>query len=136
MLGHKVPSCVSLKENPLPHRLATPCRNRACSNLTLDPTGYCDIHKKQAQAQQDANRGSAAERGYDSRWRKIRAQVLREEPLCRECKRNGRITAAVDVDHIDGNVENTERSNLQPLCHSCHSRKTGRENGAFGNKKE
>jgi len=61
-----------------------------------------------------------------SEWRRIRAQVLTEEPLCRQCMAEDRITAATDVDHIDEDSHNNERSNLQSLCRSCHSRKTAR----------
>ena len=54
-----------------------------------------------------------------------------DEPLCRECRKAGRIVPATDVDHrvarADGGTD--DRSNLQPLCHACHSRKTVRENG-------
>jgi 5-methylcytosine-specific restriction protein A len=64
---------------------------------------------------------------------------LAEHPLCVECEREGRAEAATDVDHI---VPVTgpddplfwEESNHAALCHSCHSRKTARENRGFGNK--
>ncbi len=66
---------------------------------------------------------------YQSKyWRVIRAEVLRMEPLCRECKKEGKLTDARVVDHIkrrhDGGGE--EFSNLQPLCHYCHNSKTGK----------
>jgi 5-methylcytosine-specific restriction protein A len=61
--------------------------------------------------------------------------VLAEEPLCRECAKENQVTAATDVDHIDGNVTNTNRENLQPLCSFHHKQKTARENGAFGRPK-
>ena len=62
-----------------------------------------------------------------SRWRKLRACVLSGEPLCRHCKARGVVTMATDVDHADGNPGNNDPSNLQALCHECHSRKTTRE---------
>ncbi|NBW09689.1 MAG: HNH endonuclease [Caulobacteraceae bacterium] len=50
--------------------------------------------------------------------------ILREEPLCRHCG-----AAASQVDHIvplsRGGTD--ARENLQPLCHSCHSKKTASE---------
>jgi 5-methylcytosine-specific restriction protein A len=67
------------------------------------------------------------------RWRAIRAMVLAGEPLCRECIKAGRITGATQVDHIDGDDSNNAGHNLQPLCAPCHSSKTSRENGGFGN---
>jgi 5-methylcytosine-specific restriction protein A len=58
------------------------------------------------------------------------AQLLRE-PFCRECARHGRRVRATDVDHVvdhKGDWEKfCDRSNLESLCHSCHSRKTARE---------
>lgn len=62
-------------------------------------------------------------------WRRLRASVLSDEPLCRHCKRKGLVTAANEVDHVDGNDSNNERSNLQALCKSCHSVKTVRDAG-------
>lgn len=67
-----------------------------------------------------------------ARWRLLRAAVLRSEPLCRECRRAGRLVAATDVDHIKAIADGGQPwdvSNLQPLCHACHSRKTNAEDG-------
>lgn len=68
-------------------------------------------------------------------WRKIRAAQLQREPLCRECAKTHRVTAANTCDHIDGDYNNnpTDGSNYQSLCGPCHSRKTAAEDGGFGN---
>ena len=55
-------------------------------------------------------------------WRKLRAAVLAEEPLCR---RWGHV--ANTVDHASGDPSDNSRANLAPLCSPCHSHKTGRE---------
>ena len=68
-------------------------------------------------------------------WRSIRSKQLHTEPLCRLCQARGRLTAASCVDHIDANAFNNDPSNLQSLCSPCHSRKTAREDGGFGNRK-
>ncbi|WP_207383293.1 HNH endonuclease [Comamonas thiooxydans] len=62
-------------------------------------------------------------------WRKLRASVLAEQPLCVDCAVIGRTSIAEDVDHKDGNPGNNERENLQGLCHPCHSRKTAADHG-------
>ena len=62
-------------------------------------------------------------------WRRLRAAVLAEEPLCRTCWARGTTTPATDVDHADGDPTNNADSNLVPLCHSCHSRKTQADMG-------
>lgn len=58
------------------------------------------------------------------RWRAIREQVLAGEPLCRDCKRMGRITPAIEVDHVSGDTADNRPENLAPLCKSCHSHRT------------
>jgi 5-methylcytosine-specific restriction protein A len=69
-------------------------------------------------------------------WQRTRAEVLRRQPLCAECAKIGRVTPATEVDHIIPHRGKRElffdRSNLQPLCHSCHSRKTAREMAGAG----
>jgi 5-methylcytosine-specific restriction protein A len=92
----------------------------------------CDHCGYVAGARAPDTRASAARRGYNYRWRKLRAATLAAEagehagPLCVECLRQGIITPATDLDHIVpkrvGGADTPE--NLQPLCHRCHSRKT------------
>lgn len=67
-----------------------------------------------------AYRGPSGER----RFRKIRAQILRDTPLCR-C---GRL--ATEVDHrwpVEYGGPRYEVWNLQALCKGCHIRKTRRD---------
>ena len=77
----------------------------------------------------DHMRGGAAERGYDGRWRKARIAFLQRNPLCVECMRKGVLTPATVVDHIIPHRGDKElfwnEENWQPLCKSCHDRKTG-----------
>jgi 5-methylcytosine-specific restriction protein A len=77
---------------------------------------------------------SKVRRGYDRRWEKIRAAVLAEQPLCFSCEEQGWIAEATEVDHViplsRGGTH--DRNNLRPMCRSCHSRKTAREDGGFG----
>jgi 5-methylcytosine-specific restriction protein A len=74
---------------------------------------------------------TTTQRGYGWPWQKARKVVLAEEPLCRICSKDGRVTVAEEVDHIDGNSHNNERENLRPLCRLCHLRRTARDQ-AFG----
>lgn len=86
--------------------------------------------------EQTDTRGSAASRGYDAQWRRIRARHLSAHPLCVDCLKHGRTEAAGHVDHIiplrKGGTH--AAGNLQSLCASCHSRKTAKEDGGFGRK--
>lgn len=71
---------------------------------------------------------SAARRGYDRRWRRARRLHLAEHPLCVECQRAGRVTAAEHVDHVVPHRGDATRfwdpGNWQSLCAACHRRKT------------
>lgn len=73
-------------------------------------------------------------RYHTTAWRALRESVLRDEPLCRECRDNGIIMVAQMVDHIHpvrlgGSFTNID--NLQPLCNSCHAKKSGKESKQF-----
>lgn len=110
----------------MPSRVGHPCAAPGCPAVVR--TGrYCPQHVEQSRSSDP--RPSSNRRGYDARWQKIRARVLRERPLCVHCMGVGVVTAANEVDHIiplrDGGTN--EDANLQPLCKSCHSKKTRRE---------
>lgn len=64
-------------------------------------------------------------------WKVIRALVIAEEPLCRECYKHGRLTEANQVDHIIPisifKGDPLDRNNLQSLCTKCHGAKSGKE---------
>jgi len=70
--------------------------------------------------QSDRDRGTSAERGYDRRWRKVRAVKLRKHPLCERCLKDGKTRAADLVHHKDRNPKNNRWNNLESLCVSCH----------------
>jgi len=62
-----------------------------------------------------------------TQWDKLSRWHRRRNPLCAECLRQGRTTAATCVDHVKphrGDVQLLlDRSNLQSLCDACHSAK-------------
>jgi 5-methylcytosine-specific restriction protein A len=74
---------------------------------------------------------SPSKRGYDSAWKRLRATVLHKQPLCVHCLDVGRTEAATELDHIVPIRLRPDLrlvvDNLQPLCKSCHSKKTGNE---------
>jgi 5-methylcytosine-specific restriction enzyme A len=111
----------------MPYSPAKPCTRPGCGALTHER--FCQQHQREEYRRQDERRGSASARGYDARWRRLRAMVLAREPLCRLCRATGRVVEAVEVDHIVRKRAGgrDELDNLQPLCRPCHSAKTARE---------
>jgi 5-methylcytosine-specific restriction protein A len=122
----------------VPGRPKSICRAPSCGKV-IDAPGYCEQHKKVVRKQEDERRGTAAERGYDSKWAKARAFYLRKHPLCVYCQRDKRVVAATVVDHItphrlkeaidSGDEQRIARartlfwdsaSNWQPLCKPHH----------------
>ena len=93
--------------------------------------------KKARERRRLENAGNANARGYTYRWQKLRDRFIRQHPYCEECFRKGKLVMATDVDHIIPHRGDQrllyDEANLQSLCHECHSRKTAREDGGFGN---
>lgn len=88
------------------HGALCPCERRA---------------EAERKARFDKGRPSAAARGYDADWRKLRAAHLKAHPFCVRCGAPAR-----DVDHIEGvrkaPARRLDPTNLQSFCTPCHSR--------------
>lgn len=81
---------------------------------------------------QSTPRPSAARRGYDKTWRRIRAAKLARDPWCEDPYRlHDGLVLAREVDHIIPRARGgtNEDENLQSLCRTCHQRKTNTEDG-------
>lgn len=111
------------------------CCEPGCNRMVVDLShNYCPFHLEQRQKRKVfTQRGKSGEYNslyHTSRWRKERKQFLAEHPQCVMCG-----AKADTVDHIRAHKGNEAifwcQANWQPLCHSCHSRKTLRENNNF-----
>jgi 5-methylcytosine-specific restriction enzyme A len=104
----------------MPYRPPSTCPTPGCPTTTTG--GPCPTHRTRYPRSPIYN---------TQRWRRMRKQVLREQPWC---SHPGCNNPATDVDHIvplpDGAA--FDRANLQPLCKRHHSQKTQRE--VFGRK--
>lgn len=106
----------------MPRKPLKPCKHPGCPKLTVG--NYCEEHEPF----RCKERGSAYERGYDSRWRKARVRFLKANPLCVKCNGEGKVVAATVVDHViphrGDHVLFWDESNWQALCKGCHDTKT------------
>jgi 5-methylcytosine-specific restriction protein A len=121
-IGHSYPGFL------MPTKAGTPCNNRTCTGVAHNGAcAKCGSQRRGKDRAYDTHRGTAAERGYDSTWRKLRTMQLSMFPLCGDCiKGGGRVTVATEVHHIiakrDGGTNSFD--NLMSLCKSCHSKRT------------
>jgi 5-methylcytosine-specific restriction protein A len=111
-----------MPQKPLSYCTAPRCKNKTAS-------GRC----RSCGSETERERGSAAKRGYDREWLKIRDAYLYRHPVCERDLCN---ELATDVHHRDGAGPRGDNSddNLEALCHSHHSQITAREY-RFGQKK-
>ena len=75
---------------------------------------------------------SSRARGYGREHRRLRAELLKREPLCRMCIAKNRVTPATIADHIVSIAKGGpihDPSNLQPLCKRGHDDKSLLEQG-------
>jgi 5-methylcytosine-specific restriction protein A len=107
------------------------CSYPRCPNLSRG--GMCDEHKRRAKRERDRRAGGSRQRGYTAAWAEFSRSYRRLNPLCAQCLREGRTTAAEAVDHVVPLRETgrlIDESNLESLCASCHGKKSNRERRA------
>lgn len=110
-----------------------PAPPRACACGRLVAAGsICQCQRDQTRARgrrHDANRPTAAQRGYNHEWRKARLAFLALHPSCALC-----FAPATVVDHITPHRGDDalfwNPLNWQPLCESCHNRAKQRQERA------
>lgn len=84
-------------------------------------------HSQRLRAKRGEGRPSAAKRGYDRRWQRLRKLYLGGNPICDECRRKGVVVLATEVHHVEAIRKRPELQyewrNLQALCKRCHNNK-------------
>ena len=102
----------------------------------------CDANRQREYKQRERERGSAASRMYDHRWREARDLFLKQ-PENRNCvycleKTPPKKRSSEVVDHFIPHKGDLalfwDKSNWRPACKRCHDKKTATMDGGFGRK--
>ena len=111
----------------MPRRPLKPCRYPGCPAL-VDKGGYCEQHRQlESRRYEDGRKDTKERRFYNSaQWQKVRELKRRHDPLCEQCKREGKVVLA-DLVHHKAEVRQDwdKRLNLdclESLCTSCHEK--------------
>ena len=97
-------------------------------------SGRCDRCSKKSEAQ----RPTAAQRGYGYRWQKTSKARLQRYPFCTDPFgiHGERVVLATCTDHITAHKGDMtlfwDPNNWQSLCDACNSLKAVNEEGGFG----
>lgn len=108
------------------------CKRMGCLSPAVH-RGYCDTHSNSMKTTtMVAEQRSDGQEMYRSAlWKRLRKSTMMKYPLCVRCLSYGLTRKTEHIDHVIPHRGNsqlfTDTSNLQGLCHSCHSYKTNRE---------
>ncbi len=104
----------------MPSRAPRVCGLCGKAHLTGEQCALIAARERARKARHDANRPSAAKRGYDNSWRTLRAKHLVAHPYCVRCG-----ARAIVADHIIpvriAPHRRLDPTNLQSLCTHHHS---------------
>ncbi|PJE26823.1 5-methylcytosine-specific restriction enzyme A [Pseudooceanicola antarcticus] len=116
------------------------CVAFGCEELAEAGLSHCQTHEAIRQekiaarkaAAQQSEEAQANRRLYRSAaWQRAAKGFLAKHPLCAHCAELGLVVPAREVDHVEPHrgdrAKFWDRSNWQPLCKPCHSRKTAGE---------
>ena len=105
-----------------------PCATPGCPGL-VEHERYCPACQAMVDQRDRERRGSAAQRGYNANWRRLRRMMLSEQPLCADPfgVHGEDVVLATEVDHVIprrcGGA--TTWDNVVAACSPCNLRKGG-----------
>lgn len=101
------------------------CTMVGCGQFVSDRSGRCADHqyRKWNKSEQSVKRITGRRLQAD------RERLFSADPLCANCKKHGRVTAATQRDHIVPLAEGGQDvdENVQGLCDDCHKEKSLQE---------
>jgi 5-methylcytosine-specific restriction protein A len=99
---------------------------QACPRCKRPTTnrGRCGDCDRKYQQRRDAKRGTAAERGYDSKWAKASRAFLAKHPTCVYCGKLGADAVDHDPPHGGDKAAFWDRNRWKSAHRRCHDRKT------------
>lgn len=105
----------------MPRKAKRICAQPGCGALV--ERGKCDRHR----GAYDRQRGTAAQRGYGALWQRESRWFLSCNPLCVDCKDNGRTEPATLVHHEPPHEGDMRKfwdvDTWVPLCAACHGKR-------------
>lgn len=113
----------------MPSKPLKPCAYPGCHRLVT--SGRCAVHRRLSQP-------TPAKREMDKRynraaWLRARDAWLEDHPYCVECGSPEKLHVDHSIPHRGDWQLFWDTSNWQTLCHSCHSKKTYREERVSNN---
>lgn len=106
----------------MPASAPKPCSQVGCGVAVHDGSNRCDLHKREKWTK----RPTVTKRVTGRKLQAMRERLFKLDPLCAECRRQGRVTLATQRDHIKPLAEGgaDDDDNVQGLCIGCHDAKS------------
>ena len=116
----------------MPRSAPSACGTPMCAGMA-DRGMFCDACKKEKRTTYAVSPERAKLNSFYASplWRRLSQRVRRTYPLCIMCTTHGLTVLADVVDHrlpVRTHWDRRyDKDNLQPLCHTCHNKKTARD---------
>jgi hypothetical protein len=98
--------------------------SRPCLDCgTPGPGSRCEEHEAERLARVDLRRGTATQRGYDGRWKRLSEKARKRQPFCLECHHIGSKNNPLTVHHLRWPA--TSLADVEVLC-QVHNNRRGK----------
>jgi 5-methylcytosine-specific restriction protein A len=109
----------------MPSRAKKPCAQVGCAALVPGSVRHCNAHQREPWFKDE----KAPKRITGRRLQKLRRELIARDPLCAECKKEGKVTLGTQRDHVLALAHGgrDDESNVQLLCDAHHDAKSKAE---------